>query len=176
MGLLIRTALTWLLAFAIPFQGALAAAMTHCGPGHARDAGAHVHAQPEHAMGSVGFTHHDPAHGNDHPHDMPASAGNLHAHGHGGPQGDAAGGDADAMQHGVVDGDDTGATQEASASSSKAATCSVCASCCTAAILQANPGVFEPSAFSEDHVALAPATPVVFTTDGPERPPRSFLV
>jgi len=53
--------------------------------------------------------------------------------------------------------------------------CSVCASCCSAAVLPAMSLVVVSQDLTETAPLVASAEIVVFLTDGPERPPRTIL-
>jgi len=146
MGVLIRTALIWLLAVALPFQGAVAATMLACGPSHP--------GSPSHAMAAP---HH---HGDDadaaHGHHAPGS----HDHG---------------SHHGTVDRTDAERASASVVKSPGASTCSVCAACCTVSVLPAAALPFLPEAVSDSIVVFTASQPVVFLTGGPERPPRTVL-
>ncbi len=146
MWVLLRIALIWLLAVALPFQGAVAATMLACGPAHQGGAAhgpalQHLH---DDGAGEAAVMQSDASHDHHH-HDAAAASA-----------------------------DDEGASAAAS-SSPGSSKCSVCASCCTASALPAPPLQFLPAAASESIQAFATSQPVAFLTGGPERPPRSPL-
>ena len=58
MSKMLRIALAWLLAVALPLQGVAAQAMLTCGPAHHQVAATHEHAMHEHGAVSAG-EHHD---------------------------------------------------------------------------------------------------------------------
>ena len=126
----LRIALMWLVALAVPLQGVAAATMLACGPDHAPAAAApsdphashYAHAEP--ALDPSAATHHDTGDSQD-------GAGEL-----------------------VVQ------------------KCSVCASCCTAAMLPMPALRIGDSGLPDFVVPGVPADAAVFLTDGPERPPR----
>lgn len=203
MSLLVRTALIWLLALAIPFQGAVAAAMRCCGPQHHHDrtAGAsgasHDHSVAKHhhhldnASYDQGLAQARDASGGHAEHAHPGghdSAGHRNAdgaealpHEHGGAQAGAAPSAADPGQAAAgLPGFDTASVKAQQADhgdhASKAGKCSVCASCCTATGLPSRAPSVEAPVFAEVQAAVVAAPPLEFTTSGQERPPRSFLV
>jgi len=151
---LFRIALLWLAALAVPIQGSAAAAMLHCGPGHA-------------GMDAVVTQTHEAPEG--HAHSSPHS-GHAAAHHHG-DDGSQAGPDTQAV---ALDGIDTGrsVTDLHQLAKSK---CASCASCCSAPALPATPIVLGSPALGEPITVARPVSAAVFLTDGPERPPRSFL-
>lgn len=197
MSFFVRAALIWLLALAIPIQGAVAAAMRCCGPAHGHapsaqmsDAEHHHQADIRHpdAMKAVGHSH-----GSEHAKasvwgasgardggaaDVNAGhthAGQLQSGGHdrhpatttADPVKQAAAGDSGAS---------AAAHDHVSSKTAKAGKCSVCASCCTATGLPSSSLSLQAPVFEEIQVALIAAPPLEFTTAGPERPPRSLLV
>ena len=152
---LVRTLLVWLLALALPLQGATAATMALCGPGHHTGTLALEAAPPAIDLARMApIRSHDRLHG--HVHGTSQAAHEHHHHAAGAGHGQAGGEASDA---------DLGAQ-------SKADTCSVCAACCSVAVMASGPkalpvaefaaAVFPPSDCSVDAVA----------TKGPERPPR----
>ena len=62
-----------------------------------------------------------------------------------------------------------------SAQSLSKGSCSLCATCCTAAALPATIVAFDATAFVEPLSAAVVSSVAVFLTDGPERPPRFLL-
>ena len=147
MGLLIRTLFIWLLALAVPVQGAAAATMAFCGPSHHGGAAADQ-------MQSVG-----PA---DQAHHI-ASASSEHAHHHVAPS-------ADEVSAAPADSTPTSAFSQASKHK-----CSACASCCSVgailnAVVAVPTPVLSPTLFSTVVPSVA-----AFAADGPDRPPRHVL-
>jgi hypothetical protein len=151
-----RTALVWLMMLAIPTQGFAAATMLHCGPGHQ-----HMLTGPEAAMpaghtDAVALQHATPhaqsAH-SDHEHDHAASV---------------------AQHEESADATDQASTADVSDQSLNAK-CSVCALCCNAAAIVSTPLVVPLQGVSSAPNLLVSESPVTFFTDGPKRPPRSFL-
>jgi hypothetical protein len=148
-----RFALLWLLAVALPFQGAVAAAMIACGPNH-------------HGAGALLLQK------TGHEHDRRAGpaqtpVGHDHAqHGHGtGHQSEAA----------PTTDDATESQQEARPQKVAHSKCSVCATCCTAAALPSSAiSIGSPPLADRVHSDSA-SHAAVFMTDGPDRPPRTFL-
>ncbi|AKJ30705.1 hypothetical protein AAW51_4014 [Caldimonas brevitalea] len=67
------------------------------------------------------------------------------------------------------------AQPDAEAHKPVASKCSVCASCCSAAALPASAIVIDPSPVAHSVRPSVESHPAVFMTDGPERPPRTFL-
>ena len=147
MWVFIRTALIWLLAAALPLQGAVAASMVACGPGHHGGAAAQHDVAQHHSAEAAGHDHS----GHDHPEADAASSAGMP---------DSATADSEA------------AVKAAPKSSSK---CSVCASCCTGAALPAAAIRFSPPPLGDSPFLASASASVVFITDGPERPPRTFL-
>jgi hypothetical protein len=141
----LRIAVMWLLALALPLQGYAAATMLHCGASHHRVAGAHAHDDAASRHDHAGH-HHD---GNSTA-ASDASTAALHLHHHG----------------------SDGAGEFDKLSKHK---CSLCASCCTSAVLPSSAVTFS----TDSPVALVSPclsrTVAAFFTDGPERPPRSLL-
>ncbi len=160
MWLIVRTALIWLLASALPVQGAAAATMLSCGPGHhGALAGAHEHADPQ-----AGRSNHHAHHG-DEAHDLHASGhpdATVH-HAHGEDSGSAAG------PYGGDEARDNSPVHKA------AGKCSACASCCTVAVLPTSVWPMGSSQAVDRVVPHLVAQTAVFMTGGPERPPRTFL-
>jgi hypothetical protein len=155
---LLRLALIWLIALAVPLQGVAAVSMAVCGPGHARMlpaagiASSMKHAAHDHAAGVA--VHHRGQHAAGAMHEMVADH--------------EASSDVDASQ---VDKRNA-ADKLAQLAKFK---CSACASCCTGAAFPASIVSFDLP--KESHVFLA--SPVVanaiFLTGGQDRPPRSSL-
>lgn len=150
MGSFLRTILIWLAVIAIPTQGIAAAAMVHCGPGHAsRSAKVPMPGHADHAAAQAREGEHPAGH-----HATVVVAGT------------AADG-SESLRHGDL-------ADTAQKSLSK---CSACAaSCCIAIGLL--PVIATVSAVdAERTLGLVPVVPVrAFLTDGPERPPRSRLL
>ena len=75
------------------------------------------------------------------------------------------------------EGDDSAQTVEAKDGVQQSAkgSCSLCASCCTAAALPATIVAFDAAVFVEPLTAAPGGSVAPFLTDGPERPPRSLL-
>jgi len=139
--------LVWvlLLALALPLQGLAAATMAACGPAHG-DAGAH--AVPGHEASAHETHRHDPSAHHSHRHDTSADDGSS----------------------GALAADDT------SSPTTPDQKCSVCASCCTASAgLPTHAVVAHPVALAGSLIGHERASLAAFLTDGPERPPRSFL-
>src|SRR2546423_4137256 len=126
-----RIVLMWLLAFAVPAQGIAAATMVHCGSadGGAGPAGLHAGHSHDGGLGLAVGLHHDS-------HDDATSA---HSHGNADT--------ASASHH-----DDLAAKASSVPKLSKTS-CSVCASCCTAAALPSAIFSFEASAMHDGVVA-----------------------
>ena len=139
----IRSALLWLLAVALPFQGAVAATMIACGPNHhgvaavAPPAG-HDHAQHGHGMGH----HSEPS-----PDTGIASPGNTAS----------------------IE------SQQGAEAQKQASKCSVCATCCTAAALPSSTISIDSAPLADRVHSSFASHAAVFVTDGPDRPPRTFL-
>lgn len=157
----LRILLIWLLVLAIPAQGVAAATMLYCGPDHhgtrsdsSRD-GSHGVAAPAH--------HHardaEPRHQDHAMHDHAA---------HGGQNTESADAQAEVS---VV----TVATVAGVPDSSPEVKCSVCATCCNAAAIASSVLGTSSNQASPAPLPSVVASPVSFITDGPRRPPRSFL-
>jgi len=153
-----RTALIWLVMLAIPTQGIAAATMLSCGPNQHRS-----------QMGAESVIDASRADGFAKQH-----AGERAQHHHVHATHDA---------HDTAAGSDSAvsvqATQDVSGmgdlDKSAKATCSACAACCSAAAI-ASPAVSLPAMKSSSApILVAFLPPVGFVTDGPRRPPRSFL-
>jgi hypothetical protein len=155
MWMLIRTTLIWLMAIALPVQGAAAATMLACGPGHHGASAAHSHAAAE------------PAH---------VHAGSTEPHVH--PDGHAALGHADSGHHGH-DQEIPSGSESAAADGNEvhkaAGKCSACASCCTVAVLPTSVLPIGSPPAVDRVVTVFQAQSAVFMTGGPERPPRTIL-
>lgn len=141
MRRLFRFALMWLLAVAVPIQGAVAATMLTCGPNHG----------PAVSQGSVSHTDHT-SHASHAMHD--------HA------------------EQSSVASTDRADVSTGGADFGKVATqkCSACASCCTAAALPSSVLDLPVSPLPNTHLPAEQSATVIFSTDGPERPPRIFLL
>ena len=158
-----RTFLIGLLVLAIPAQGVAAATMLYCGPDH-HPAGAVVMQHAGHAMGIPMATEASAAgHG--------ASPGTHTHQGH-----DLLSGHVD---HALQGADAADVTAQASAAGtpdlSQNVKCSVCATCCSPAVMMSSSLLISTATASSAPVLLAPAQVFNFITDGPKRPPRSFL-
>jgi hypothetical protein len=161
---ILRTALLWLMMLAVPTQGMAAAVMLYCGPGH--DGGG---ARPVTAMHSEGLAART-GHGHA---SKEASHGHPdHGHSDHGHAAHAAMAGPAAEQPSV---DRHHAPGEPSASSASDATCSVCAACCNATALMTQAFALPASAGKLAPLPGGVALPFEFFTDGPRRPPRSFL-
>lgn len=141
----VRTLLLWLLVLAVPAQGASAATMTFCGPGH--------HSERQ-ALDGQNETSSGPAH--DH-HADATEADHEHPH-------------AD-TDDAVV----TGVDAPAQGGHHVKHKCSACASCCSAAALPSAFPVLPAPLLTDSFLALAPPSVAFVPIDGLERPPRSFL-
>ena len=53
--------------------------------------------------------------------------------------------------------------------------CSACAACCTGTALMASDRKLQPAGLAIERMAPTPFRNIGFVTDGPKRPPRSFL-
>jgi hypothetical protein len=147
---LIRHLVMWLLALALPWQGAAAATGLHCA--HARS-----------AVAAPAPAAHSPAHEAIH------SASEHAAHHHGGSA-------TRAHAHPTSTHSDTlSSAHDAGAAPTAQQGCSACASCCPAVAMPVAALVVS----GHPKVASAPPAvfdvTVVFLTGGPDRPPRSFL-
>jgi hypothetical protein len=155
MWMLIRTTLIWLMAIALPVQGAAGATMLACGPDHHGAAAAHSHAagDPVHEHGDVMEPH-------------------IHAEGH------AALGHADTGYHGH-DRESPSGSESAAADGNDvhkaAGKCSACASCCTVAVLPTSVLPIGSPPAVDRVVAFFQTQAAVYMTGGPERPPRTIL-
>lgn len=137
----------WLLLLALPLQGFAAATMVNCGPNH-------------HRMWEASAAAQVPSHG--------------HA-GHGDPH--------HAM--GTAEVEHTTASSAPASEGSSAAhdlgtlskfKCSACAACCMGAALPTATLTFASVAPATVPTFFVPVSHVGFFTDGPDRPPRLFLV
>ena len=152
MTALVRLLVVWLLTLALPVQGFAAAAMLHCAGGHhdsaaAVTAGVHDHAMHMHASVAVSGT--------------PEMASSY---------------DESASRAASVETDRTpspAATKHPKVVLSK---CSACAVCCAVAYLPTAVLAFPPSVPAEMPATVESQAPAAFFTDGPDRPPRLFLV
>jgi hypothetical protein len=143
----LRTAVMWLVAFALPLQGLAAATMISCGPGHngmvAAKAAPSV-AVHEHA------THH-------------AAAGAAHAEA------------SPALADSGISA--AGSTAEVGKLHQLAKfKCSACAACCVATALPSSIVSFDPPKHTPILVPATAALIAPFLTGGLERPPRPYLV
>ena len=152
MTALVRILVVWLLTLALPVQGFAAATMLHCAGGHhdsaaAVTAGGHDHATHMHAPDAVGG--------------MPDMAYSY---------------DEFAPRAASVEPERTSnpaATKHPKVVLSK---CSACAVCCAVAYLPSAVLAFPPSLPAEMPATFESQAPAAFFTDGPDRPPRLFLV
>ncbi len=144
----LRSAMMWLLLFALPLQGFAAATMLNCGPNHhrtmvaasAEPGAAHEHAaavQHQHAMGMAAGVH------------EVASADHS----------DNA--DAPPLPH---------------LDKLVKFKCNACAVCCTGAAMPTAAFTFKPFPPAMAPEFFVPTSHVGFVTDGPDRPPRLSLV
>jgi hypothetical protein len=144
MDRFVRTLLIWLLALAVPAQGAAAATMAFCGPNHQR-VGQAALSDP---VGAAEHAHHERA--------------EQTPHGHPGAP----------VQHDQESS--ASASDAASATLAQADNhkCSACASCCSAsAILGAALVVPAPAVGCTAFVSVVP-TVGAYAADRPDRPPR----
>ncbi len=175
MWILVRTALIWLLAVALPVQGAAAATMLACGPGHHGAAGSHAHSA---AAGQAPHSHDHgtqaaPAYPVQHDHHAGHNAAQAHTHGdgadhhHGGTPGES------------LEASPTDASPTASATGNpvhkSAGKCSACASCCTVAVLPTSAFAIASPVHADRVAVFFPVQAAVFMTGGLDRPPRTFL-
>lgn len=152
-----RVALIWLMMLAIPTQGIAAASMLYCGPGHqSMLTGPEVAALEGRADAG--------AHQRTEPREQPSHSDHgVHDHG-----------------ASVTHFEDSGtAADQASAAvaleQSSAVKCSVCALGCNAAAIVSGPLVVPPQVVSSALIVAVFEARASFFTDGPKRPPRSFL-
>lgn len=147
MGLLIRALLIWLLALAVPAQGATAVTMAFCGPNHHGDgAASQVQQHSIEAHSHVGV-----------------EAKTTHEHG--------------AMATLADEDGHAAAPSVAPVKATQPDThkCSACASCCSVSALL-NTVLSVPAPELTTTVFAAVVTTVdAFATDGPDRPPRIVL-
>ena len=136
----------WLLVLALPLQGCAAATMAACGAAH--------HGAVRVAHG--GHEHASHAHAAD---AIDASASIDHA----------------AAAHAVAPHDGSTAGSHATEHAQGLGKCSACAACCTVAFLPTAVIAFNTPQAGAVLATVEPAARVGFFTDGPERPPRSFL-
>jgi hypothetical protein len=143
---ILRTLLLWLMMLALPTQGMAAATLLYCGPVHAGGATS-TPVRPS----EVAAAHAE--HGHAHMH-ASRQAGHVHS--------DHAQAElADASAHSMTPAVDTA--------------CSVCAACCSATAIMAKPLFMPAQAEPLAPVRAGTALAVDFFTDGPRRPPRTFL-
>lgn len=146
MWRLVRIAIVWLAAFAIPLQGIAAASMQFCGPNHDRMAVAGValdlHESHDHA--DHGAAHTDSAH---------HGAATTASHG-------------DAKPAHAVKSLDERAKYE----------CNLCAACCASAALPSATASFDPPKVHAVFAGAPTAVSALFLTEGLDRPPRIHLV
>ena len=103
----------------------------------------------------------------------PARADHHHdAHGHDGAA--AADAEADEAGENVVSNDSEPAPAHG-VHKGKTGSCSACASCCTVTAPPSAVPAFEAAPARDVFQPLAPPGVAAFLTDGPQRPPRSFL-
>lgn len=159
---MLRTFLIGLLVLAIPAQGFAAAAMLYCGS-DLQSAGAVVMRHAGHAMAipmaakAAAADHGVSPEPHTHQgHDLPRHA-----------------------DHALQNADAADVTVQASAAGtpdlSQNVKCSVCATCCSAAAMTSSSMLIFLLPASSVPVLLAPTQVFNFITDGPKRPPRSFL-
>ena len=94
------------------------------------------------------------------------------AHGHDGAAATTAG---EADEHVDVASSDAEAAPAHGVHKSKTGSCSACASCCTVTAPPSAAPTFEAAPAPDVFQPLAPPGVAAFLTDGPQRPPRSFL-
>ncbi len=155
MWMFIRTALIWLMAVALPVQGAAAATMLTCGPGHHGPSAAHSHVD-----GDPAHVHTDSESHTDAEERMVHGSGDASSPGH---------------AHASADGGPS-ATADGNEVHRAAGKCSACASCCTVAVLPTSILSIAPPPAPDRVVTVFQAQAAVFMTGGPERPPRTILV
>lgn len=146
MQVWLRLLIVWFVAIALPVQGMAGVTMAHCGSSHERMGAAVEATQHRHADHDAGRTHHH------------------------------AGAPAEGM-----DSADRAAAPHAQVKSDKMSDlgqykCSSCASCCAGSALPSTmPRIphapAAPAVFAEDMVTVD-----AFAADGPDRPPRTYLV
>ena len=141
-----RSAVMWLLLFALPLQGYAAATMLNCGPNH--------HRMMVAAISEPDQTHEHTAAGPHH-HEMGMAAGEHEV------ASVNASGDAPSLPH---------------LDKLVKFKCNACAVCCTGAAMLTAAFTFESSPPALAPEFFVPTTHVGFVTDGPDRPPRlSYL-
>jgi hypothetical protein len=170
--------LIWLLALAIPLQGAMASAMRCCGPEHHqsqnvgdRPLGTGLEQASDNHDGRSGqaLDHHTSSLAHVERSGAVAQASGLHEH-------------CPALANSHSDGAVARPGQHDAQKSSHPSTsleagkCSVCASCFTATGQPSQAPVIQAPSLDEVRVVSVGAPPPEFTTNGPDRPPRSFLV
>ena len=140
---MMRALLIWLLALALPMQGAVAADMVFCGPGH-------------HARVGVAATapHPDAAQAG---HELAALSQVTRAH----DQAEQLAGD--------------GAAAPSKLASTDLNKCSVCAACCSSAVIQAAPLELPVGEGAGADFAPLVSRVEACAASGPERPPRACL-
>ena len=144
MGLLIRALFIWLLMLAVPTQGAAAATMAFCGPGH-HGGGAAAQMQ---AAAPDSHAHHDGAAAADYEHPQVAAVAHEYSSA------------------------STASVASAKVGHASKHQCSACVSCCSVgailnSVLAVPVPVFTPTVFS----AVVPSVDT-FAAEGPDRPPR----
>ena len=143
---ILQFAVLWLLAAALPIQTLAAATMVACGPSHHRMAGASEHGHHEHV-------------------DV-LSLSTVETH------------QARAILFQATVADPVKASQQDEHGSLIEVAkfkCSACAACCTAAVIPAHSIVFASVTPTEFFAPLELSGLAAFSTEGPERPPRSVL-
>ena len=158
MAQLLKIALIWLVALAVPAQGMAAATMLHCGPGHhgAQAAQRKLQALPEAAQPAPG-EHAAHGHASGHAPD-PATLSDT---GQTATSLDASG----TAQPGKT-------TDSVKVAKSTYQKCSACAACCAGVALPST-AVMPPTIDATREVAaLLPFKAASLVIDGPERPPR----
>jgi hypothetical protein len=147
MDRFVRTLLIWLLALAVPAQGATAATMAFCGPNH-------------HRAGQAALS--SPVGAAEHAHDERVE---QTPHGH----------PAEAVQHDQESSASASNAAPATLAQADNHKCSACASCCSAgAILGADLVVPAPAVGRTEFVSVVP-TVGAFAADRLDRPPRILL-
>lgn len=156
----VRTVLVWLLVLALPAQGAAAATMALCGPGHAARTLAHEHGKAM-AQQAWQVLQHVHVQGQ-------AASRDSHQHVHTSPQPSG-----DQTRDQVEPVAQAKLPNLAQAEQHK---CSVCASCCSAAALFSVELIVPTPEFTPTIFMAVVATVEPFASAGPDRPPRRLLV
>ena len=160
MGHLLRTALIWLVAVAVPVQGMAAVAMTHCGPAHS---GAQA-AQPKLlALPDAPQIAHEEHTGHGHASHLAPDAAVQGDNGQNATSPDVSG---TAQAAKAID-----PAKVAKATYQK---CSACASCCAGLALFSTVAMPPTIDAARDVTVLSLSEAASVVIDGPERPPRTL--